>query len=197
MHKVEANFRSSILEAHTPTKHNILLESSLLTYRSQVLSSHAIIFHKVKGHCYVSLSFPQLGCIWTISLVGANMTRFPHVVLPWQSLHGASLMAQMVNNVHAMWRPWVRSLSEDPLKRSQQPTQDPCPENSMDRGAWWATIHGVAEPAHGWALTHTLLMQFSLLIIYNLHGFNARVFKNIMGLKDPGFESWHWHGLDL
>ena len=59
MHKVEANFRSLILEAHTPTKHNILLsESSLLTYRSQVLSlSHAIIFHKVKGHCYVSLSF--------------------------------------------------------------------------------------------------------------------------------------------
>ena len=23
--------------------------------------------------------------------------------------------------------------------------QYPCPENPMDRGAWWAAIHGVAE----------------------------------------------------
>ena len=25
------------------------------------------------------------------------------------------------------------------------PLQDSCLENSMDRGAWWATVHGVAE----------------------------------------------------
>ena len=25
------------------------------------------------------------------------------------------------------------------------PLQYPCLENSMDRGAWWATVHGVAE----------------------------------------------------
>ena len=25
------------------------------------------------------------------------------------------------------------------------PLQDSCLENSMDRGAWWAIIHGVAE----------------------------------------------------
>ena len=24
------------------------------------------------------------------------------------------------------------------------PLQDSCPENPMDRGAWWATVHGVA-----------------------------------------------------
>ena len=23
--------------------------------------------------------------------------------------------------------------------------QNSCPENSMDRGAWWATVHGVAK----------------------------------------------------
>ena len=26
------------------------------------------------------------------------------------------------------------------------PLQYCCLENSMDRGAWWATVHGVAEP---------------------------------------------------
>ena len=25
------------------------------------------------------------------------------------------------------------------------PLQYPCLENSMDRGAWWATVHGVAK----------------------------------------------------
>ena len=25
------------------------------------------------------------------------------------------------------------------------PLQYPCKENPMDRGAWWATVHGVAE----------------------------------------------------
>ena len=26
------------------------------------------------------------------------------------------------------------------------PLQYSCPENPMDRGAWWAKVHGVAEP---------------------------------------------------
>ena len=25
------------------------------------------------------------------------------------------------------------------------PLQDPCLENPMDRGAWWATVHGVTK----------------------------------------------------
>ena len=28
-------------------------------------------------------------------------------------------------------------------------------ENSMDRGAWWATVHGVAKSWHDWATEHT------------------------------------------
>ena len=28
------------------------------------------------------------------------------------------------------------------------PLQDSCLENLMDRGAWWATAHGVTESAH-------------------------------------------------
>ena len=32
-----------------------------------------------------------------------------------------------------------------PGKGNGYPLQYSCPENSMDRGAWWATVHGVAE----------------------------------------------------
>ena len=33
---------------------------------------------------------------------------------------------------------------EDPLEK-ETATQDSCLENPMDRGAWWATVHGVAK----------------------------------------------------
>ena len=34
-----------------------------------------------------------------------------------------------------------------PWRRKWQPLQYSCLENSMDRGTWWATVHGVAESA--------------------------------------------------
>ena len=38
--------------------------------------------------------------------------------------------------------PWVGKM---PWRRAWQPTPYPCLENSMDRGAWRATVHGVAK----------------------------------------------------
>ena len=40
----------------------------------------------------------------------------------------------------------VRSLGQkDPWRRECDPLQFSFLENPMDRGAWWATVHGVAE----------------------------------------------------
>ena len=44
----------------------------------------------------------------------------------------------MVENPPEMQETWVR-------RRDGNPLQYPCLENSMDRGAWLATIHGVAK----------------------------------------------------
>ena len=30
-----------------------------------------------------------------------------------------------------------------------------CLENSMNRGAWWATVHGITKVGHDWATKHT------------------------------------------
>ena len=38
--------------------------------------------------------------------------------------------------------PWV---GKSPGERSGNPLQYSCLENPMDRGAWWATVHGVSE----------------------------------------------------
>ena len=49
----------------------------------------------------------------------------------------ASLVAQPVKNLPAVWETWVQSPREG--------NGNPLLENSMDRGAWWATVHGVAK----------------------------------------------------
>ena len=55
-------------------------------------------------------------------------------------------MAQTVKNLPAMKETQVQSLDqEDPLEKGMATHSSiSCLENSMDKGAWWATVHGVA-----------------------------------------------------
>ena len=58
----------------------------------------------------------------------------------------ASLVAQTVKNPPAMQAIWVRSLGwEDPLEKGTATHSSSGLENSMDGGAWWATVQRVAE----------------------------------------------------
>ena len=60
----------------------------------------------------------------------------------------ASLVAQMVKNLPAMQEIQVQFRSgRSPGEGNGNPLQYSRLENSMDRGAWWATVHGVA---HSW-----------------------------------------------
>ena len=58
-----------------------------------------------------------------------------------------SLVVQTVKNLPAMQETEVQSLGwEDlPEKGNDNPLQHSCLENSMDRGSWWATVHGVVK----------------------------------------------------
>ena len=57
-----------------------------------------------------------------------------------------SLVAQTVNRLLTTWETQVRSLGwEDPGERNGNPLQYSCLENPMDRGDWWAVVHGVAK----------------------------------------------------
>ena len=57
-------------------------------------------------------------------------------------IHWASLTAQMVKNLLPGFNPWVEKIlgggHGNPLQYSYL-------ENPMDRGAWWATVHGVPK----------------------------------------------------
>ena len=65
-------------------------------------------------------------------------------VLPQQRVF---LVAQMVKNLPAMLETWVRSLGwEDPLEEGMAAHSTILAWRiPMDRGAWWATVRGVAE----------------------------------------------------
>ena len=78
------------------------------------------------------LSF--LFCLSESSLLGEPGQRFVS-------------FAQMAKNLPLMQETWVWSLGqEDPLEKEMATHSSySCLENSMDRGAWWATVHGVTK----------------------------------------------------
>ena len=69
----------------------------------------------------------------------------------------------MVKNLPAVQETWVQSLGwEDPPGEvNGNPLQYSCLENPLDRGAWWAIVHRLAESdtteatEHAHARTHT------------------------------------------
>ena len=60
---------------------------------------------------------------------------------------GASLVAQMVKNLPATREAWVLSLAWEDLLEEGMETHSSIPawRIPMDRGAWWATVHGVSK----------------------------------------------------
>ena len=73
----------------------------------------------------------------------------------------ASLTAQSVKNLPAIWETWVQSLGwEDPLEENMAAHSDICAWRiTVDGEAWWATVHVVTEsdtPKHSSRIhTHT------------------------------------------
>ena len=59
----------------------------------------------------------------------------------------ASLVAQRVKNLPAMWETWVQSLGWKETLEEGKATHFSILawRIPMDRGAWWATVHGVAK----------------------------------------------------
>ena len=74
-----------------------------------------------------------------------------------------SLVAQLVKNLPAMQETWVQSLGwEDPLEEGMTTHSSILAWRiPMDRGAWRATVHRVAESdmTSGLTCTHVLLNQ--------------------------------------
>ena len=74
------------------------------------------------------------------------MYTYIYVYLPMLYLQ-ASLVAQTVKCLPAIRETRVQSLGQEdpPGEGNGNPPQHSCLENPMDRGTWWATVHGVTK----------------------------------------------------
>ena len=105
-----------------------------------------------------------------------------------------------------MQETWARSLvGKIPWRKECNPLQYSYLKNPMDRGAWWATVHGVTErDTTGWLSTQRLcflghewtsLVALTLLSRFNESHLLMRKLR-FKGIKEPGFQSWpvwpHW-----
>ena len=63
--------------------------------------------------------------------------------------------------------PWVRKV---PWRRHGNPPQYPCLENPRDRGAWWATVHGITKTSTWLKLlsTHVCPVVFIIFQLFSL-----------------------------
>ena len=85
----------------------------------------------------------------------------------------ASLVAQIVKNLPAMQEIRVQLLGqEDPLEKGMVTQgQYSCLESSMDRGAWWAIVHGVTKSQTWLSNKHTyILLLFQIHILDSIGG---------------------------
>ena len=78
-----------------------------------------------------------------------------------------------MGNLPAMWETWAQSLGQgrSPGKGDGNPLQYSCLENYMDRGAWRATVNGVAKELDTTEqLTQTFFLKDSLNKTKGLNG---------------------------
>ena len=78
------------------------------------------------------------------------------------------MMTQMVKNLPTIWETLVRSLGwEDPLEMGMATHSSILAwKNPLERGAWWATVHGVAKSDMTEQLTHYFFFIFFKLILF-------------------------------
>ena len=123
-------FYEDLLEL-TPTKY-VLLHSSPLWW---------------KGHLGSSAGKESASNAGDPSLIpGSGSSPREGIGYPLQ-YSCASLVAQTVKNPPAMWETWVQSLGwEDPLEEGMATHSSILAWRiPMDRGAWWAIVHGVSK----------------------------------------------------
>ena len=88
-----------------------------------------------------------------------------HLTIPRFSFLRASLVAQMVKNLHAMQETWVQSLGwKISWRREQLPTPVFLPGEFHGQRSWQVTVHGVSK---SWTREATVTFTFHFFTVMN------------------------------
>ena len=116
----------------------------LMSTESMMASNHLILYHFLflLSSVVPSIRVFSNGRFFTS---GGQSIRASSSVLPMDIR--APLVAQMVKNPPAMQEAWVRSLGWEDAQKESMATHSGILAWTipMDRGAWWATVHGVTK----------------------------------------------------
>ena len=117
-------------------------------------------------------SFPQSPLL-TLSLTAYNLLQSFYVTcLTFEAICLWSLVAHWIKDLPAVQETvgstgaWISipAAGRSPGEENGKPLQYFCLENPMDRGAWWATVHGILRVGHDLATKP----QHCLSVISNL-----------------------------
>ena len=118
------------------------------------LHLHLYFLHVVWGResRLLKNNYVPMYLIDPVSLIEGTIPSLNNVSFTWvHACQGTSQVALVVKNLLACWcrrhkrtgfSLWVRKIL---WRWKWQPTRAFLPGESMDRGAWWATVHRVAE----------------------------------------------------
>ena len=86
----------------------------------------------------------------TVRGVAKSQIRLKQHSLHAEKAHSASQVALVIKNLSANAGDIrdlgsIPGLGRSPGEGQHNPLQYPCLENPRDRGAWWATVHGIAK----------------------------------------------------
>ena len=118
---------------------------------------------------------------WHLPVESIPKQQLSQWCLSRKRMKGFKILLLPGGSKSAMQETWVWSLGveDSPGEGNGNPLQYSCLENPMDRGAWWATVHGVTK---SWK-------QLSLSVS-GLHPYCQRA-SLTMWIRDPS--AWYLH----
>ena len=136
----------------------------LSAYNDSFISSFPVWISFVSSPCLIAVASTsntikdkvRVGILIFFQILSGTLSAFYQLVLRclWVCHKWVLQVPLMVKNPPA-YAEDIRDLGSIPGKipwrRHGNPLQCSCLENPMDRGAWWATVHGVPKTQTGWA----------------------------------------------
>ena len=111
-------------------------------------------FSRVSPITFSSVPLLALGCLFPAVLAIIRWLGTSVFLNWWFSLHPGPWVGMWIMCLlHVSFIRDSHSVGEG----NGTPLQNSCLENPVDRGAWWAPVHGVARVGHDWATSLSLL----------------------------------------